>query len=230
MNCCRLRTLPSEAHTSRPTGLISEARGILLHFLQLPLFLNYRPTKSISERHVLQGEREQSACDARGRARNGDLRSPISHLPVVFRSGHRPSSTVTAQSAIYRTLNLPQTRRQVLGTDLNCSESRCVGSGVTRRKAARPSARWEAALEHLRRSERSREDNRSGVPGRGRVQLHAIKNPPFRQPAFLSSVSQGSVKPRCRRRQLGRRHCPRSFSRSSRTSSGRSFRIVERRF
>jgi hypothetical protein len=58
MNCCRLRTLPSEAHTSRPTGLISEARGILLHFLQLLLFRKSRRTEPISERHVVQCERE----------------------------------------------------------------------------------------------------------------------------------------------------------------------------
>jgi hypothetical protein len=31
----------------------------------------------------------------RCRARNGNLRSPISHLPVIFRSRHRPSSTLT---------------------------------------------------------------------------------------------------------------------------------------
>src|SRR6476619_5487657 len=36
--------------------LISIASRILLHFLQLRLFLKYRPTEPISEHHVLQGE------------------------------------------------------------------------------------------------------------------------------------------------------------------------------
>ena len=59
---------PSEAHISKWVAacrLISIASRILLHFLQLLLFLKYRPTEPISERHVLQGEPEQCCCDAR---------------------------------------------------------------------------------------------------------------------------------------------------------------------
>jgi hypothetical protein len=92
---------PSEAHISKRVAacrLISIASRILLHFLQLLLFLKYRPTEPISEHHVLQGEPEQCCCDAGGRARNGDLRCPISHLPVIFRSRHRPSATPAAPS------------------------------------------------------------------------------------------------------------------------------------
>jgi hypothetical protein len=91
----RLRHISKRVAACR---LISIASRILLHFLQLLLFLKYRPTEPISERHVLQGEPEQCCCDARGRACNGDLRCPISHLPVIFRSRHRPSATPAAQS------------------------------------------------------------------------------------------------------------------------------------
>src|SRR3954454_7945733 len=44
-----------------------------------------------------QPKREQRLCDAGGRAGNGELCGSISHLLVIFRSRHRPSSTMTAQ-------------------------------------------------------------------------------------------------------------------------------------
>ena len=49
-----------------------------------------------SERHILQPEREQRVCDAGGRARDGELRRPIGHLPVILKGWHRPSSATTA--------------------------------------------------------------------------------------------------------------------------------------
>jgi hypothetical protein len=42
----------------RPVKLVSEAGGIVLHFLQLLLFCNYRLTEPISERHVLNRKGE----------------------------------------------------------------------------------------------------------------------------------------------------------------------------
>jgi hypothetical protein len=42
----------------RPVKLVSEAGGILLHFLQLLLFRNCPLTEPISERHVLRRKRE----------------------------------------------------------------------------------------------------------------------------------------------------------------------------
>src|SRR6476659_8689062 len=50
----------------------------------------------VGERHQLVRNFEAEG-DAGGRARNGELCGPISHLLVIFRSRHRPSSTTTAQ-------------------------------------------------------------------------------------------------------------------------------------
>jgi len=61
-------------------------------------------------------------CDAGGGAPNGELCGPISHLPVILRSRHSPSSKTTDQFVDWPKLSLPQTWEAVLGAGLNCSE------------------------------------------------------------------------------------------------------------
>jgi hypothetical protein len=60
MNSHRFLPLPSERTFTAcsPQKLVSEAGGILLHFLQLLLFRNCRLTESIGERHILHRKRE----------------------------------------------------------------------------------------------------------------------------------------------------------------------------
>jgi putative ABC transport system substrate-binding protein len=44
-------------------------------------------------------------------------------IPIVFLVGDDPVRLALAPPSVFRTLNLPQRDRQVLGADLNCSES-----------------------------------------------------------------------------------------------------------
>jgi hypothetical protein len=124
------------SHADGPNcWLVSETgRGIhqrLLHGWVL--------TKRVALRQIIQCKHHQRAGDAGRRRRNGQLRASLGLLPAILRSDHhsppsakgllhvrrrRRQPAVNGSCGCFAANSLLQKGPQVLGIDLNCSESR----------------------------------------------------------------------------------------------------------